>query len=391
MATRALACMMSLSSRGAIGLPSAVRSWVLQSGVSRRHSPRHTLFPSEHSANDEPVEAAAALRICVIDAAMGAAIEVVAARAAATVVLITPDPAVDIRAAATVRHDRAFAEVDALPALADVIGKALVAAASAIVVVIVEMDALSVALDRRIGADTLAALAGAALGAFVAAFAAVMVIRRELDAEFAAITGRAADLAVFRFAAVVSTHMWAAAVAVSVFLEAVVADALVQGVRVGSRVEGIGGGANAEAIGRAAERAADLLRCATDWRLLATRGALLAATTAGAPACYDTALANAFVPLALRPSATVALIAALLPRALAACEDLVQAEVVQSESECSRGQAAQCRTTGFPCRQPPAECIETLSVHHASSSGVHRRDPVTHHRVPGCLRLRCPP
>jgi hypothetical protein len=99
------------------------------------------------------------------------------------------------------------------------------AAASAILMVFIEIDAFAVALDHGIGADALPALAGAVLRAFVTAFATVVVARGELDTRFVAIARRAADLTVLRLAAIVSTHMWAAAVAVSVFLEAVRTDA----------------------------------------------------------------------------------------------------------------------------------------------------------------------
>ena len=84
-------------------------------------------------------------------------------------------PAVDVRAAAAVRYDRPLALVDALPAQADAVRCALVAAAPAIVVVIGEMDAFAVALDRGIGADALALLADAILRTRVAAFPTVVV------------------------------------------------------------------------------------------------------------------------------------------------------------------------------------------------------------------------
>ena len=109
----------------------------------------------------------------VVNAAKGAAIEEFAPGAVAAVIILAMRPAVDVRAAAAVRHGRPLALIDALPVQADAVRCTLVAACPAIVVVIGElvgMDAHPVDIAGGGGADALPVLADVILRTRVAAF-----------------------------------------------------------------------------------------------------------------------------------------------------------------------------------------------------------------------------
>ena len=107
------------------------------------------------------------------------------------------------------------------------------AAASAIVVIIVEIDAVSIAVEGGGWADARPPFAEHVLRTGVAAFPTIVGARVEPGALFFPAPAAAADLAVLLLATIVPARAGTDAVAVRIFLEAVGADALVHGVTLG--------------------------------------------------------------------------------------------------------------------------------------------------------------
>src|SRR4051812_43651036 len=121
------------------------------------------------------------------------------------------------------------------------------------VVVIGEINAFAIALDRGIRADALSTFADSVLRTHVAACPTVVGARVNQDALFFPAPAAATHLAVLLLATIVPARVLTDAGAVRVLLEASGANALHEVVRVARRVERVRRGANANPIGWATE------------------------------------------------------------------------------------------------------------------------------------------